>query len=109
MHPGTPAPPPAIYQVLPQMPPSPSPAMQFADLKQPQPMASPVVMQQPPQQYPGVPRGGLSTPASFPSSTTADGHAYPVCPGGAHAGIYSNAGTSRWPRRASESVVCADL
>ncbi|KAK8071670.1 hypothetical protein PG996_005018 [Apiospora saccharicola] len=65
MHPGTPAPPPAIYQVLPQMPPSPSPAMQFADLKQPQPMASPVVMQQPPQQYPGVPAVGSPPPPPF--------------------------------------------
>ncbi|KAK8123057.1 PLAC8-domain-containing protein [Apiospora sp. TS-2023a] len=47
------------------MRPSSSPAMQFADLKQPQPMASPVVMQQPPQQYPGVPAVGSPPPPSF--------------------------------------------
>ncbi|KAK7915123.1 hypothetical protein PG985_012826 [Apiospora marii] len=56
MHPGTPAPPPAIYQVPhPMPPPSPAPVMQFADVKQPQP----VVMQ---QQYPGIPTVGSPPP-----------------------------------------------
>lgn len=62
MHPGNPAPPPAIFQVPPQMPPSPGPVMQFADVKQPQPVASPVQQLQPQPQYPGIPVMGSPPP-----------------------------------------------
>ncbi|KAK8852244.1 DUF614 domain protein [Apiospora arundinis] len=63
MHPSTPAPPPVVYDNRPPPPmPSPGPAMQqqFADVKQPQPMVSPVMQGQ--QQYPPVPVGSPPPP-----------------------------------------------